>query len=337
MKRELLLSLILLFAIVYATAQKSVALHSNGTTTIFGGDTPLTEAYNAAVTGDTLYISGGNFVPPNIIDKGLVIIGAGFDTDSTAVTGKTYIYSSNVNYGRIEIGSNASNLYLEGMQLQGGLYKSDPDITGITLIRLKMADISFVNTGTAPTNASIIQCDIAGDISIQGVTYSVISNCILKGRILNSDSNVFKNNVITRSDGFGTLQNCDANTFTNNIFTTTSLLSDGNCSYNNFQYNIFANASPVIGSGSTDLNNYKGIDMNSVFVDFAGLDFHLFPAASTTYLGDDATEVGLYGGLLPFKEGAVPINPHISFKSIQTTTDSNGFLNISFKVLAQQN
>ena len=59
--------------------------------------------------------------------------------------------------------------------------------------------------------------------------------------------------------------------------------------------------------------------------------------ASTTYLGDDGTEVGIYGGLVPFKEGAVPINPHISQKSIQTTTDSNGLLNIYFTVEAQQN
>ena len=337
MKKTTLFLIFLLVAFSYSTAQKSVALHSNGTTTIFGGDTPLTEAYNAAVTGDTLYVSGGNFVSPTTIDKGLIIIGAGYDTDSTAVTGKTYFYSSTINSGRIVIGPNASNLYLEGIQLQGGLYKADTDITGFTLIRLKIADIYFVNTGTVPTNASIIQCDIAGDLNIQGVTYSVISNCILRGRLANSNSNVFKNNVITQDNGFGTISNSVSNTFTNNIFATPSLLSDGGCSYNNFQYNIFAHASPTFGSGATDLNNYKGIDIATVFVNMATSDFHLLPDASSTYLGDDATEVGIYGGFLPFKEGAVPINPHISFKSIQTTTDSNGLLNISFKVEAQQN
>lgn len=337
MKKGFLLLIVLLFVVVDATAQKSVALHSNGTTTIFGGDSPLIDAYNAAVTGDILYVSGGNFVAPTTIDKGLVIIGAGFDTEATAVTGKTYIYSSTINSGRIIIGSNASNLYMEGMEFQGGLYKSDADITGFTLIRLKIADISFTSTGAIPTNASIIQCDIPGTIYLQGVTYSIISNCILGGRIENSNSNVFKNNVITQSNGFGTLANCDVNTFTNNIFTSTSLISDGNCSYNDFQYNVFAHTSPTLGANSTDLNNYKGIDIATVFVDLAGSDFHLLPDASTTYLGDDGTEVGLYGGPLPFKEGAIPVNPHISFKSIQTTSDSNGFLNISFTVEAQQN
>lgn len=337
MKKEFFLSIVLLFVVVYSTAQKSVALHSNGTTTIFGGDSPLIDAYNAAVTGDILYVSGGNFVAPTTIDKGLVIIGAGFDTESTAATGKTYIYSSTINSGRIEIGSNASNLYMEGMEFQGGFYKTDANITGFTLIRLKVNDLYFTDTGAIPTNASIIQCEIAGNIDIQGVTYSLISNCILRDRILNSDTNVFKNNVITGINGNGVLANCDANTFMNNIFTTTNLLSDGNCSYNNIQYNIFAQSSPNLGTGSTDLNNDKGIDMATVFVDLAGSDFHLLTDAYTTYLGDDGTEVGLYGGLLPFKEGAIPINPHISHKSIQTTTNSNGFLNISFTVEAQQN
>src|SRR5210317_473345 len=242
MKKITLFLILMLVALVYATAQKSVALHSNGTTTIFGGDSPLIEAYDAAITGDTLYVSGGNFTAPTIIDKGLVIIGAGYDTDSTAVTGKTYIYSSTINAGRIEIGSNASNLYLEGMQFQGGLQKNDPNVTGFTLIRLKIADIYFTNTGSIPTNASIMQCDISGNLNIQGVTYSAISNSILRGVIQNSDSNLFKNNVITVSNGFGTLQNCDVNSFTNNIFTSENLISDGNSSYNNFQYNIFAHA-----------------------------------------------------------------------------------------------
>ncbi len=338
MRKDFLFLVVLLFAVViYSTAQKSVALHSNGTTTIFGGNTPLTEAYDAAVTGDTLYVSGGNFVAPTTIDKGLVIIGAGYDIDSTAVTGRTYIYSSTINSGRIIIGSNASNLYMEGMEFQGGLAKTDPDVTGFTLIRLKIADLSFTNTGAIPTNASIIQCYVAGSFYIQGVTNSIISSCVLRDRILNSDTNVFKNNVMTVSNGFGTLANCDANVFMNNVFTSNNLVSDGNCSFNNFQYNVFTQSSPNLETGATDLNNYKGIDMATVFVDLAGLDFHLLPDASTTYLGDDGTEVGLYGGPSPFKEGAVPVNPHISKKSIQTTSDSNGFLNISFTVEAQQN
>jgi hypothetical protein len=47
--------------------------------------------------------------------------------------------------------------------------------------------------------------------------------------------------------------------------------------------------------------------------------------------------VGIYGGLFPYKEGAVPLNPHISLKNIAPQTDVNGDLNIQLKVNAQDN
>lgn len=337
MEKITLLFIFLVVVFTSATAQKTVALHSNGAITVFGGNSPLTEAYTASVTGDTLYVSGGIFAAPDTINKGLVIIGAGYDTDSTAVTGKTFITSSTINSGRIVLGSNASNLYMEGMQFQGGLVKTDPDITGFTLIRLKIAELVFSNAGIIPTNASIIQCYI-GNLTIEGVTNSVISNCILRGAIIYSNTNIFKNNVITYGSGFGILRTCNANTFMNNIFSTTNnVVSDGNCSYNNFQYNIFAHLTPILQTAATDLNNYKEIDMATVFVNEVASDFHLLPNASTTYLSDDGTQVGLYGGFLPFKDGAVPSNPHISYKAISTATGNNGALNISFKVNAQKN
>lgn len=334
--KKITLFLILLFvAISYSAAQKSVALHSNGTTTIFGGDTPLVEAYDASITGDTLYVSGGNFTMPGTIDKGLVIIGAGYHPEFTAATQKTYI----MNTGNIILGSNASDLYMEGMEFNSGLSKSSVVVMDFTLIRCKInGSLSFLTGSTGdPTNATIAQCNISGNVSLQGVTYSLISNCILSDRILYSKNNVFKNNVITNESGFGVLADCDINSFINNIFTTSNLISDGNCSYNTFQYNIFVSLTPFLATEATDINNYKGIDMATVFENASEGDYHLLGDASTTYVGDDGTEVGIYGGILPFKEGAVPINPHISQKSIQTTTDSNGLLNISFTVEAQQN
>lgn len=339
MKREYLLSILLLFAVVYSTAQKSVALHSNGTTTIFGGDTPLTEAYDAAVTGDTLYVSGGNFVSPTTIDKGLVIIGAGYDTDSTAVTGKTYIMSAS----SIVLGDNCTNLYLEGMEFPRGFLKSTEQATNITIIRCKIGtgiDFQGLSSGGAPTNSAIIQCDINGTLSLKGFTYSVISNCIIRGKITNSYNNIFKNNVIL----YGSYNNHPIiyfyyNTVNNNIFSTDTgpCYYNYTCQYNNFQKNVFRIASPFLGDYATDTQNYKNIDLATVYENASGGNYHLLEDAVTTYTGDDGTQVGIYGGMLPFKEGAVPINPHISFKSIQTTTDSNGFLNIAFKVEAQQN
>ena len=335
MKKTTLFFIFLIVAVTYSTAQKSVALNSNGTTTIFGGDTPLVDAYDASITGDTLYVSGGNFTPPTNIDKGLVIIGAGYHPEFTAATQKTYLVYSN----NITLGNNASNLYMEGMEFQGGLTKSTGVITDFTLIRCKInGSIIFAGTGD-PTNATIVQCDISGTIQIQGVTYSLISNCILRGRLDHSINNIVKNNIFLYVNSTNSpTYLCNSNTFYNNIFTTVyGPITTSQGTNNNFQYNIFTATTPTFGTTPTVLNNYTGIDLATVYVNASEGDYHLLGDASTTYLGDDGAEVGIYGGPIPFKEGAVPINPHISQKSIQTTTDSNGLLNISFTVEAQQN
>ncbi len=51
----------------------------------------------------------------------------------------------------------------------------------------------------------------------------------------------------------------------------------------------------------------------------------------------DGTDIGIYGSSQPYKEGAVPFNPHIYFKNIGGTTTPNGLLNINIKVKAQDN
>ena len=95
-------------------------------------------------------------------------------------------------------------------------------------------------------------------------------------------------------------------------------------------------SSPFLGDYPTDIGNYKNIDLTTVYLNAPGGNYHLLADAGINYLGDDGTEAGIYGGMLPFKEGAVPINPHISQKSIVISSDNSGLLKFSFKVSAQQ-
>jgi hypothetical protein len=98
---------------------------------------------------------------------------------------------------------------------------------------------------------------------------------------------------------------------------------------------------PNYGAASTSIGNYTGIDRATIFVNQTGTPFdyshnyHL--QAPTTYLGTDNSEVGIYGGTFPYKEGAVPGNPHIQIKNIAPTTDANGDLHIQIQVGAQTN
>ena len=88
-------------------AQYRVALHSNGSVDIYGGANPFTEAYNAAVDGDTIYLPGGNLTYPGTIDKSLTIKGVGHYPVATTATNKTELS------GNLNIGENADHLYLK--------------------------------------------------------------------------------------------------------------------------------------------------------------------------------------------------------------------------------
>lgn len=335
MKKTLISLSVLVLAVLNSTAQKSVALHRDGDATIFYGDSPLAEAYAASQTGDTLYISGGVFVAPSTIDKGLVMFGAGYNPDSTSATQRTYLTYG----GNIIIGDNATNLHMEGIEFQGGFEKSTASATNLTLFRCKInGGLNFQGTGS-PTNSAIIECDIVQGIVLQGFTYSLISNCIIRSTITYSRNNTFKNNVILY--GYFNnppIVNCHYNTFNNNIFSTDQgpCYYNSTCTYNNFQKNIFRLASPYLGDYAADDGNYKNVDLTTVYVNAPGGDYHLLTEASTNYLGDDGTQAGIFGGTSPFKEGAVPANPHISQKFVVLSTDNSGLLKVTFVVNAQQ-
>ena len=110
---------------------------------------------------------------------------------------------------------------------------------------------------------------------------------------------------------------------------------------NMFTKNIFT-YTPGFGSNINN-GNYLAVDFATLFVNAPSTtfnytyNFHLQQPA--TYLGSDATQAGLYGGLLhgPYKAASIPKNPHIQTKTIAPATDTNGNLNINIKVAAQDN
>ena len=53
--------------------------------------------------------------------------------------------------------------------------------------------------------------------------------------------------------------------------------------------------------------------------------------------GTDGTDIGIYGGVFPWKDGSMPSNPHIISKTIPGTTDASGNLNVNIKVEAEKN
>lgn len=344
MKKFILLSVFLLWASVMMS-QSVIILHSTDTTAVFTGNTAFADAYALAQTGDTLYLSGGAFTVSSDIAKGLTIFGAGIHPDSTAATYITQIS------GVVDIKDGADNLYFEGIQFADQVKEYyNQVVDNVTFVRCKFDNsLDFGVSGTPNvlrTNYAFIQSVFVSTLDLQGVTNSLITNCIFANRVHYSNSNSIKNSSFLYSPtsaSYDIISNSHTNLISNCIFHTSNspYIIDGTS--NTIQNCVTSQVSPGYGSTPIDVNNYKGIDLSTVFTALPASPFsftdnyHLTISAETSYLGDDGSQVGVYGGLFPLKEGFVPQNPHISTKSISSGTDANGLLNIDIEVNAQNN
>ena len=112
------------------------------------------------------------------------------------------------------------------------------------------------------------------------------------------------------------------NTFNNNIFCFTFTFPAGNVNQGNAYNKI-------------------NIPQDSIFKNQTGTTFsytqnyHLRTTSIGKNAGTDGNDIGIYGTAYPYKEGAVPANPHVQSKSIGAQTNPNGKLTVKVKVAAQ--
>jgi len=292
------------------------------------------------VVAITIYLSGGTFYAPSSITKTLYIYGAGHYLDSTQATGKTIIS------GNLILDRNTDGTYIEGIDLTGYfrlIFSSLDTVSNITLAYCKISgSIDVGYTGNTYSNNFALQRSVVmGEINFTRATNAAVYNSIIQGRITNSNGILYENNILFYSFslyGYCTITG-DNNIIKNNIFfkneTTSGVGGNGNQLFNN----LFTATTPSFGVSYTASGNYYPVNIDSVFVnnniytfDYSK-DYHL--KHPDTYIGTDGTQIGIYGGTFPYKEGAVPSNPHIQLKNVAPTSDSNGQLQIEFKISAQ--
>lgn len=324
----------------HVNAQQVTALHSNAGETIFYGAQSFVEAYDQAVDGDTLYLSGGSFAPPALIDKGLLIFGAGYHPEYTTATLPTQISAT------FNMGANADNLYLEGLLFSTSVQAiNTDDLSGVSIRRSRIEGSLNVQGTGSNSNFGVSECVVDGVVDIFALNNSSFANSFFGNRIINGSGNLFSNNLFffasastTTSKVFYSIEN---STIVNCIFVAgsnyhvTTSTSVGNI----FENNVFTSDNIVFGTAPILNNNYFNYSMDEVFVGFTAADFsfdddyHL--QQPELLVGNDGTQVGVYGGLFPLKEGGIPMNPHISNKNISGTTNASGQLEVEITVEAQ--
>lgn len=318
---------------LFVFAQKKVALHHNGTTQIFSGIQPLTDAYNAAQNGDTIYVPGGLYTIPTI-EKRIALIGTGYFTDSTNATGRTQI-----NGLTIDIGADKS--YISGLYIVGNiLMNGQAQIDSIEIHRNHItASIGYFNADiNRPENqkskGTLIYENRVNVITGENASHLRVFNNIIFNYVAGIKMNGWiRNNTFQLNPSSINITGINESLIENNFFAF-----GWSSVFNNTFHSNICNFDPTADLQNTYTNTYINQNPTSVFVNWQSpdnyiIDYHLLnPPAFTA---NNASQIGIFGGYYPFKVGGLPINPHIGTINIGTQTNSNGELPVQIRVTSQ--
>lgn len=308
MKRNLILFALMLMTCIGTFAQSSLiaTLSHDGQITAYYGINALAQAHYAAVEGDVITLTGGTFNAITVT-KAITLRGAGMLADLDVNTYPTII-SGDVT---IKVTSTDKRLTIEGVKFLNNIY-----ING-TLTRPYFQKCIFtsINQGGSSSYisfATFLNCYINGwgqaySSSFNSNTTFINSQLWLPSYNANGSYNsmVFTNCVIRFS---GTVEYLRNSTVTNSIFVSTANSDVKNFNSNNVLYGCLATGSNInnIFANQQVGNNTIVADITKVFKEFNGtnysdnISFELTEEAATTYLGTDSTQVGMFGGPLPF-------------------------------------
>jgi hypothetical protein len=337
---------IVLFLVNPIKAQNLIAVQNGSRVNFFQ---QVDDAITNAFDGDTIYIPGGSWNISKPIDKRLFVIGVGYHTDSTNVT-----FPTNLN-GSVTLMGNASCGLLSGVQLNGAISNNSHDtIRNYSISRCRITGgLSFT-----PTSINFLFCEniIGGAINgLAARNFSFFNNLLYitqeNGNVdIQFENSTFENNIFSLdvtcyhlTDCYSQIA-CQYSIFKNNVFLSVygNLLNIINSIFKNnlFVENISFPVFTNVGSGNIVNNNidsiFKFIEYPTSLYNYSfSNNYHLIETCPGKNAGTDGTDIGIYGGTFPWKDGSIPFNPHFQKAIIGTTTDGDGNLNVQIKVAAQ--
>ncbi|MGN0221338.1 MAG: hypothetical protein ACI4BA_04365 [Prevotella sp.] len=343
-----LFSLMMLFVATVLTnnafAQGSLlaTLNHEGTISTYYGAQAWKNAHDAAVNGDVITLSSGTFVAVNIT-KAITVRGAGMGIDTTAVVDPTVISGDFT----IDIADSVANrLTLEGIYSNHTIIYNN--VVNPLFLKCRLNVFRNYSSSTVLKDASFIHCRISGRLSLGYNSSISCVNSVIRNPYSYDDSTSnfeFLNCVIVSS--------YTSHTETSHTIINTKSSSFKNCILCTFYYNDYVNGSSTayncVGLGTSSMfrnitnstNKYVS-KYATIFKTYTGADiekrdseeFRLTEDAKTQYLGTDGTEVGIYGGSLPFDP--TPSNPQITKCNVAAKSTADGKLSVDIEVNAAE-
>lgn len=321
MKKVLLAVVGILFAATSFAQNGLVASLSHGTNiTYFYGVNALKDAVTAAEKGDIINLSGGSFNATDIT-KAITLRGAGIDSKEP-----TYI----VNNFTIEIPVEDTNQFtMEGIRCSNTM-ATKGTFANPYFLKCQFNVVSNSSESDAVTNIMFVNCKITGNINVGANDSYYFVNCYVKDIAHYQNASLTATNCIINSIAAGLSQS----EWYNCIFYTARYTEGGfpndvkciNCyslAYgpSGYAYGIFR--------GPSCINCKEFPTWDSMFKSFTGKytdeeTFELTDEAKMEYIGNDAKESGLYGGLKPYN--STPSYPLVSSLTTDAQTDADGNL-----------
>lgn len=337
--KKLLSMLVVMTAATMSFAQSSMlaTLSHDGEISTYYGATALRDAYYASKHGDIITLSSGSFTAVDI-NKALTIRGAGMQVDTVAKT-----------YPTIITGSFSINIpdSVEQRLTMEGLY-SDFTITvkgtlkNASFLKDRFYAINYQNSNNRMKNLTFIHCKVKEKLSLPDESSASCVNCYINEPTCNSytSSNYEFSNCVIACEYASVIH---SSSFSNCILYNYQFYNSSYCYLDasntafycvgkNTGNNMFTNIPNttnrnLTGSLSTLFKTYTGSYTDNE-------TFELTDAAKTQYLGSDGTEVGIYGGSLPFDP--TPTNPQITKCNVASKSTADGKLSVDIEVSAAE-
>lgn len=316
----LFVALVAMFATT-AKAQSSLlaTLNHEGTISTFYGTNALQQAHAAAADGDVITLSSGTFQSVNIT-KAVTLRGAGMVLDAATQTEPTVLaneFSINIpdeTTQRLTIEGIYTNQKVNIEKLKNAMFLKD---------RFNIIFAGY-RSGQMATDLTFIHCKIAKNYYGANTTYNSASfqNCIVSG--IDGYNYIFNNCIIGLG---GNHYLCYTSEYKNCVIKYPQSSSNSTTMYNNL----------YTGSHSLDIPNKTNVRVDedsevikNILVYSDDNDFKLTEEAKALIKGTDGTEVGIYGGNLPFDP--TPTNPQISKFNVAAKTTADGKLSVDIEV-----
>lgn len=328
MKTNFLLSLLILVLFgtrVMAQSSLLATLNHEGTITTFYGATALQKAHAAAENGDVITLSSGTFLSVDIT-KAVTLRGAGMVLDAATQTEPTVL----ANDFKITIADDVTErLTIEGVYSNQAVIIEK--LKNAMFLKDRMRYINIPGSGYYGKDLTFIHCRIAYRYSgnSNSNNSATFQNCIVSD--LNGENYILHNSIIRGYDNSSSISLCENSEYKSCIIVGYIYSAPKTSTYyNNLSIGRSASDLSGIPNSTNVFVNSKDDRIKNLLTYSDDNDYKLTDEAKAIMKGTDGTEVGIYGGSLPYDP--TPTNPQISKFNVAAKTTADGKLSVDIEV-----